>query len=203
MLRLSELLGRRVLDFEGEAVGRLVDVVTRLEPHPRAVRLRVRRHRGAVADVEWEDVATVGPAATRMRAGAKFPVATLSDQELLLERHVLDAQIVDLAGKRITRVGDVELVPDDGSLSVQGVEVGAAPLLRRLGLRFLVGHGPGSSIRWTDLRLTSERGRRVQLALIAPSTPAPASHTELVESLVPEATRKRFPLRWIRRRVPA
>jgi sporulation protein YlmC with PRC-barrel domain len=203
MLRLSELLGRRVLDFEGEAVGRLVDVVTRLEPHPRAVRLRVRRHRGAVADVEWEDVATVGPAGTRMRAGAKFTVATLSDRELLLERHVLDAQIVDLAGKRITRVGDVELVPDDGSLSVQGVEVGAAPLLRRLGLRFLVGHGSGSSIRWTDLRLTSERGRRVQLAVIAPSTPAPASHTELVESLVPEATRKRFPLRWIRRRAPA
>ncbi len=84
----------------------------------------------------------------------------MAEQELLLERHVLDAQIVDLAGKRLTRVGDVELVIDDGALTVRGVEVGLAPLLRRLGLRFLVSRAGSSSIRWTDLRLTSEGAHR-------------------------------------------
>jgi sporulation protein YlmC with PRC-barrel domain len=202
VLRLSDLLGRRVIDADGRAIGRLIDIVTRLEPHPRAVRLRIKQGRRAVIDVDWGDVADVDLAGVHVRAGTAAP-ATLADYELLLERHVLDAQIVDLAGKRLTRVADVELVLDGRVLSVQGVEVGLAPLLRRLGLRFLVGHSRSSSIRWTDLRLTSERGRRVQLAVIAPTTPTPASHPELVNSLVPEATHKRFRLHWIRRRAPA
>jgi sporulation protein YlmC with PRC-barrel domain len=202
VLRLSDLLGRRVIDADGRAIGRLIDIVTRLEPHPRAVRLRIKQGRRAGIDVDWGDVADVDLAGVHVRAGTAAP-ATLADYELLLERHVLDAQIVDLAGKRLTRVADVELVLDGRVLSVQGVEVGLAPLLRRLGLRFLVGHSRSSSIRWTDLRLTSERGRRVQLAVIAPTTPTPASHPELVNSLVPEATHKRFRLHWIRRRAPA
>ena len=111
-------------------------------------------------DVDWREIAFVGPAEVRIRSGASARPAIVAEQELLLERHVLDAQIVDLAGKRLTRVGDVELVIDDGALTVRGVEVGLAPLLRRLGLRFLVGRAGSSSIRWTDLRLTSEGAHR-------------------------------------------
>jgi sporulation protein YlmC with PRC-barrel domain len=200
VLRLSEFLGARVEDTEGVALGRLVDVVVRLEPHPRAVRLRIRRGRRRPADVDWKDVAAVDSEGARVRSGTKTASATLADHELLLERHVLDAQIVDLTGKCLTRVGDVDLLVEDGGLSVAGVEVGAAPLLRRLGLRLLIGRGESTSIRWADLRLTSERGRLVQLAVVAPATRAVVSHAELVDSLAPEARRKRFHLRWIRRR---
>ena len=98
-------------------------------------------------DVDWGDVADVNLAGVHIRTGTAAP-ATLADYELLLERHVLDAQIVDLAGKRLTRVADVELVLDGRVLSVQGVEIGLAPLLRRLGLRFLVGHARSSAIRF-------------------------------------------------------
>jgi sporulation protein YlmC with PRC-barrel domain len=198
VLRLSEFLGARVVDTEGLALGRLVDVVVRLEPHPRAVRLRIRRGRRRLADVDWKDVAAVDSEGVRIRPGTKTAPATLADHELLLERHVLDAQIVDLTGKCLTRVGDVELLVEDDSLSVAGVEVGAAPLLRRLGLRFPVGRS--ASIPWADLRLTSERGRRVQLAVVAPATTAAVSHADLVDSVAPEARRKRFHLGWIRRR---
>jgi sporulation protein YlmC with PRC-barrel domain len=200
VLRLSEFLGARVEDTEGVALGRLVDVVVRLEPHQRAVRLRIRRGRRRPADVDWKDVAAVDSEGARVRSGTKTASATLADHELLLERHVLDAQIVDLTGKCLTRVGDVDLLVEDGGLSVAGVEVGAAPLLRRLGLRLLIGRGESTSIRWADLRLTSERGRLVQLAVVAPATRAVVSHAELVDSLAPEARRKRFHLRWIRRR---
>jgi sporulation protein YlmC with PRC-barrel domain len=200
VLRLSEFLGARVVDTEGLALGRLVDVVIRLEPHPRAVRLRIRCGRRRPADVDWKDVAAVDSEGAQIRPGTKTAPAALADHELLLERHVLDAQIVDLTGKCLTRVGDVELLVEDGSLSVAGVEVGAAPLLRRLGLRFLVDRAVSASIPWADLRLTSERSRRVQLAVVAPATTAAVSHAELVDSLVPEARRKRFHLGWIRRR---
>jgi sporulation protein YlmC with PRC-barrel domain len=202
VLRLSELLGAHVVDSEGLALGHLVDIVMRLEPHPRAVRVRNRRRRRRLADIDWKDVAAVDSEGVHVRRGTKAAPARLADDELLLERHVLDAQIVDLLGKCLTRVGDVELLVEDGGLSVAGVEVGAAPLLRRLGLRFLVGRGEGTSIRWADLRLTSERGRRVQLAVVAPAMTATVSHADIVDNLAPEARRKRFHLRWIRRRAP-
>jgi sporulation protein YlmC with PRC-barrel domain len=202
VLRLSELLGRHLVDPEGLRIGRLTDVVVRLEPHPKAVRLRIRRRRRETGDVAWEDVAAVDSDGARVRAGTATAPPTLAEHELLLERHVLDAQIVDLTGKCLTRVGDVELLVEDGLLSVAGVEVGAGPLLRRLGLRFFASRSESASIPWTDLRLTSERGRRIQLAMVAPAATAAVSHAELVDSLVPGARRKRFHLRWIRRRVP-
>jgi sporulation protein YlmC with PRC-barrel domain len=202
VLRLSELLGRHFVDPDGLAIGRLTDVVVRLGPHPKAVRLRIRRRRRETGDVAWDDVAAVDSDRVRVRPGTEATPPTLADHELLLERHVLDAQIVDLTGKCLTRVGDVELLVEDGLLSVAGVEVGAGPLLRRLGLRFFASRSESASILWTDLRLTSERGRRIQLAMVAPAATAAVSHAELVDSLVPGARRKRFHLRWIRRRVP-
>jgi sporulation protein YlmC with PRC-barrel domain len=205
MLRLSEVVGNDVADAQGAAIGRLVDLVVRLEPHPQVVRLRIRLGRRRVADVAWQGVESFDAAGVRLRPEAAPKVLGLSEHELLLDRHVLDAQIVNLAGKCLTRVGDVELALRDGSLTVTGVEVGAEPLLRRLGLHFIARRASCASIRWADLHLTSERGRHIQIAAGAPATTvAPqASHAELVASLVPEASRKRFRLRWIRRRAAA
>jgi hypothetical protein len=50
-----------------------------------------------------------------------------------LREALFDRQIVDLAGRRVTRVGDVVLRADGERLEVAAVEVGAAAVLRRLG----------------------------------------------------------------------
>ncbi len=204
MFRLSESLGQEIVDTEGAAIGRLDDLVVRLEPRPRVVRLRIRLGRRRLVDVPWEDVASFEAARIRLRRLERLETAALAEHELLLERHVLDAQIVDLAGKCLTRVGDVELALLNGSLAVTGVEVGAEPLLRRLGLRFLARHAGASWIAWADLHLGSYRGRHIQIASGKPETTLapPASHAELVARLAPRARRRRFRLRWIRRRAP-
>jgi sporulation protein YlmC with PRC-barrel domain len=204
MFRLSESLGQEIADTEGAAIGRLDDLVVRLEPQARVVRLRIRLGRRRLVDVPWEDVASFDAAGIRLRRLARPETAALGEHELLLERHVLDAQIVDLAGKCLTRVGDVELALRNGSLAVTGVEVGAEPLLRRLGLSFLARHAGASSITWADLHLGSYRGRRIQIASGKPETTlAPrASHAELLARLAPRARRRRFRLHWIRRRAP-
>lgn len=54
-----------------------------------------------------------------------------------LRARVLDRQIVDVAGRRVVRVGDVDLAEVDGVLCAVALEVGVAPVLRRLGLGVL------------------------------------------------------------------
>jgi magnesium transporter len=204
MLRLSEVLGNDVADAQGAAIGHLVDLVVRLEPHPQVVRLRIQLGRRRVADVAWQGVESFDAAGVRLRPEAVPKALGLAEHELLLKRHVLDAQIVNLAGKCLTRVGDVELALRNGSLTVTGVEVGSEPLLRRLGLRFLARRAGASSIAWADLHLGSHRGRRIQIASGKPGTTLapPATHAELLSRLPPRARRRRFRLRWIRRRAP-
>jgi hypothetical protein len=51
-----------------------------------------------------------------------------------LREALFDRQIVDLQGRRVIRVGDVVLRAFGDALEVEAVEVGAAAVLRRLGL---------------------------------------------------------------------
>ncbi len=66
--------------------------------------------------------------------GASAPVAM---DELLLQKELLDKQIVDVDGRKVVRVNDVKLAPAGDNLRVIAVDVGLPGLLRRLGLRQL------------------------------------------------------------------
>ena len=162
----------------------------------------------------WADVETLDP---RPRLRTVEPAAPVR-HSLLLDRHVLDSQIVDLAGKRVRRVGDVELAEDAGRLRLVAVDVGAAALLRRLGLRRAAGRARRQPIDWRSLHVISRPAHGLQL-----DSPASAVHrlsdAELVDQLPPiharevlarrgaaaparPPRRSRFPLRLIRRRAP-
>jgi hypothetical protein len=82
----------------------------------------VRTRRGAARLTAW--------APGRITAtGAEAPAGAIWLREALFDR-----QIVDLTGRRVTRVGDVVLQGGGERLEVAAVEVGAAAVLRRLGL---------------------------------------------------------------------
>jgi hypothetical protein len=82
----------------------------------------VRTRRGDATFLSWSPEGISATAAGDM-AGATW-----------LRDALFDRQIVDLAGRRVIRVGDVVLRTDGGALEVAAVEVGAAAVLRRLGL---------------------------------------------------------------------
>jgi magnesium transporter len=164
-VHLSELVGRPVLHPDGSRAGRLVDVAVDVDgrrPRVSSLRLRARRH--AVQSVPWSDVAALSSERVVLSAGdstSNTPV----EGGLLLARDVLDAQIVDLAGRRVIRVGDVLLAPEGNELEVVGVEVGVGPVLRRLGLGRLRRRADVDSIAWGDLHLVAKPGSRLQLAV--------------------------------------
>ncbi len=57
--------------------------------------------------------------------------------ELYLVADLLDKQIVDVDGRKVVRINDIELANTGGRLRVVAADVGVAGLLRRLGLKSL------------------------------------------------------------------
>jgi len=69
-----------------------------------------------------------------------------------------------MSGRRVTRASDVVLATTAGAgLVLVGVEVGAAALLRRLGLAWLAPRRSHQIVAMDQLHLTSSRGHQVQL----------------------------------------
>lgn len=160
-LRLSACLGLPVHDAAGHPAGRLADLEAEPgERFPRVRALLVRQHR-TTRIVPWESVDRFGPAAIELRDGAELELAGAT--QLLLSRDVLDTQVVDLAGKRLARVGDIDLAIHENALRAVAVDVGLAPVARRLGLRRLAGRLHEDPIGWDDIYLASGPGHRVQL----------------------------------------
>lgn len=85
----------------------------------------VRSHRRPARLVRWS------------QAGAIATAEGAVEEAMWLRESLFDRQIVDLAGRRVNRVGDVVLRAEDGLLTVVAVEVGAAAVVRRLGLTAL------------------------------------------------------------------
>ena len=168
MLALSELIGRPVRDPSGDEPGRLRDLAVRLaEPYPLVTRLRLGRGRKRRV-VDWERISEIRPRALRLSSPLDGAVdGPLRGDEIWLAEHVLDTQVIDIAGRRLVRVGDVALERDRDALRLVGVEIGKAAVLRRLGLRGLGERAGSELVDWRDLHLTSGRGHSLQLRTTA------------------------------------
>ena len=182
VLRLSELIGSHVVDADGRSLGRLRDVGVGLgEELPPATSVHVRGDGTAGTITTRVEVEGAGALAPRpLDAGAG---------ELLLARDVLDRQIFDGGGKRLSRVADVILELDGAILRVAAVETGAAGILRRLGLRRVAARLHPALVRWGDLHLLSGPGHALQLA--APAAAVHRLDDERLAELVRRAPSRR------------
>lgn len=170
MLRLTDEIGQEVLGADGHVLGRVRDLSVGVSnPVPLVQRMLVRGRRRQTTLVPWDAIESFEHTSVQLAAGAVTePVERdrlgLANDELLLVRDVLDTQIVDIAGQRLVRVGDVLLARrEDERLTMVAVEVGAGAVVRRLGLHHLGDRLAERAVRWSDLHLTSARGHRVQL----------------------------------------
>lgn len=54
------------------------------------------------------------------------------DGDILIKRHILDKQILDVNGAKVVRVNDLKLGEGDGSICILGIDVGLNGILRRI-----------------------------------------------------------------------
>jgi magnesium transporter len=154
MLFLTSLLDQPVVGKGGEEIGRLEDVIVRIgdDLYPPIAGLVVRdqrrhffvpaRHLAAFEMKTHLSSLTVDLHPFRRRDG-----------EVLLRKDVLDHQLIDITGRRIVRVNDVQLALVEGLYRVIGVDISPQALLRRLGPRAWAHKIVGRQvIGWADVQ---------------------------------------------------
>jgi magnesium transporter len=200
MIALSELLGAQVLEASGGLCGRVREVaLTPADDRARVSTLIVRTKRGDRL-LPFSDVSSLN-GGVRASSGADNWPQPQADGLFLLERDLLDQQIIDVHGRKVVRVNDVDLHPETGNghiqLKIGSVDVGARGAVRRLlkgivpmsALRILLERIPPRLIPWEFVDLIeTDPARRVKLRIFHErlATLHPADIADIVEELAPD-----------------
>ncbi|HSG39135.1 MAG TPA: CBS domain-containing protein [Thermoanaerobaculia bacterium] len=154
MLFLTSIVDRPVEGKTGELIGKIDDLIVRIgeDRYPPIAGLVVKDGRRRFF-VPASHLQTLNGAARLASSTVDLQTFTRRAGEVLLRRDVLDHQLIDIEGRRIVRVNDVQLTPVEGIYRVVGVDISPQALLRRLGPRALAGRIVGRQvIDWTDVQ---------------------------------------------------
>ncbi|MGI8919370.1 MAG: magnesium transporter MgtE N-terminal domain-containing protein [Pyrinomonadaceae bacterium] len=166
MLYLSQVLGRPIRDLEGESVATVKDVITRLgeDDHPQITGIVARYRRRDFFVSRWR-ITEISEAGVRLNSDVlNLQPFERREGEVLLARNVLDKQLIDVDGKRVVRVNDVQLIEVAGAWRVTGADVSLQGLWRRLSPAGFMGtRKPVEVIDWSDVGYLATDEATVQL----------------------------------------
>ncbi len=202
MLYVSQILNKRIFDARNEPIAVIKDVVVRYgrQEHPPVIGL-VARYRRRNFFMPRRDIEELGLLGAKMRSAIlDLSPFVRRDGEVLLARDVLDNQLIDVDGKRVVRVNDVQLIEVGNFWRVTGADVSLQGFVRRLMPQGFFGSDrPVEVIDWADVgylatdtttvtvQLKSSKDKLsrlhpVEIAQLA-ETLSPIHRTEVVESL--------------------
>lgn len=185
---VSELIGKPVLDRLQESLGRVKDIVITLgETFPRVTGLLISLDSDQAEEklVLIAEIDMIGRQFVSTRAIAqRVPLTSLRDGEVLLQRDVIDKQVVDLDGARILRVNDLKLAKVDQDVRLIAADVGLRGLFRRLKLEAPVGwlfalfkkNIPDQLIGWDHVQHLSDGKITVPTKALGDLHPADVAH---------------------------
>jgi sporulation protein YlmC with PRC-barrel domain/CBS domain-containing protein len=200
VVALSELLGASVRDATGAVRGRVREIAVAPQDHPTRIAFLIVKTADGERALAPDAITSAGAS---VRAGtdvSQWDRFAPSDGLLLLKRDLLDQQIIDIHGRKVVRVNDVELestpINSHLLLNILAVDVGARGAIRRLSkgvvpsftLRALLEKIPPRVIPWqfVDL-LETDPARRVKLKIAYEGLASlhPADIADIVENLAP------------------
>ncbi len=162
---VSKILGKRVVDADGEQLGKIIELFAVKQPrmpHPQITAIETK-HRSRRTLIPIEDVAALmAPVVPLLKKSREIKHYKPARHDIYLVRDILDKQIIDTDGVRVVRVNDLELVRANGNVYIANVDISGAGLMRRLGLPHRLPRGgknrnkntPGF-ISWDNVELIS------------------------------------------------
>jgi magnesium transporter len=166
MLYLSQVLGRPIRDLEGLRVATIKDIIVRLgdDDHPPVTGLVARYRRRDFFLSRWR-ITELKERGARLNSDILDLRPFLRrENEVLLARDVLDKQLIDVDGKRVVRINDVQIIQAADDWRVTGADVSLQGLWRRLAPAGFVGtRKPIEVIDWADVGYLATDAATVQL----------------------------------------
>src|SRR6202167_3495463 len=204
-LPLSELLGATVYDASGAAAGRVREVTLAPQEDRDRIASFIVKTKSGNRVLPYSAVSTIDADIHTSTNPADWPAANGAEGLFLLERDLLDQQVIGIDGRKFVRVNDVDLqidaTPDAGRshaiLRIQSVDIGVRGAIRRLlrglapraALHVLLERIPPRTIPWSFVDLIeTDPARRVKLKLSHEglATLHPADIADIVEDLAPD-----------------
>lgn len=144
MFYFSQLINRPVWDGFGNRVGILKDILIDATERkmPPVVALALKKNASGLSLIPSKQIASLWPGITFKIGAERMKPYSPTGHELPLLDRVLDQQIVDIEGKRLVRVNDLQLARAGEQFVLTGVDVSGLGLLRRMGLE-KIGRGIG------------------------------------------------------------
>jgi len=198
---LSDLLGLPVYDASGAASGRVREVALAPQEDRSRVSLLIVKTPTGNRVVPLTAVSAINGGVRASTAASEWTAADGSEGLFLLSRDLLDQQVIDVHGRKVVRVNDVDFYHDNAQnrsiLRVGGVDVGARGAVRRLlkgvvpaaVLRALLLRIPPRDIPWDFIDLIeTDPARRVKLKISHERLAKlhPADIADIVEDLAPD-----------------
>ncbi|HLY30314.1 MAG TPA: hypothetical protein VKQ36_04755, partial [Ktedonobacterales bacterium] len=118
--------------------------------------------------IPWDKVASLDTSGAQLRSPAvNLRAFERRPGELVLREGLFDRQVVDVEGRRVVRINDLDLALVDGAYRLVGVDVGPGAILRRL-----VGPRLGERVSLLVRREVGTRAQLIDWAQVAPVTDA-------------------------------
>lgn len=187
ILHLSTLIGSPLRDSAGERLGRVEDVIVRLDgvDYPPITGLLVKVA-GRTSYLGADGVSEMDSSgATLRRTKLDLRHFERRQGEVLLRRDVLDRQLINVEGARLVRANEIELANVAGLWRVVGVDTGPRGGFRRLLPRPLGERiATGEFLDWASVEPFVGHVPTVRLRIPHPKLPKlhPAQIADLVEA---------------------
>jgi CBS domain-containing protein/sporulation protein YlmC with PRC-barrel domain len=198
---LSELLGAVVYDPSGARCGRVRELALAPQEDRARIAVFIVKTKSGDRMVPYSAVQSINGGVKTTTASGEWQPRDAGEGFLLLERDLLDQQVIDVFGRKVVRVNDVDLHQENDDqntiLKVGSVDVGARGAVRRLlrgvvpyiALRTLLRQIPPRTIPWDFVDLIeTDPARRVRLKISNERLASlhPADIADIVEELAPD-----------------
>lgn len=200
-ISLSELLGSLVYDSTGAVRGRVREVVLAPQEDRTKISSLIVKTSSGNRLLPLAAVSNINGGVRATTTVGDWISADGAEGLLLLSRDLLDQQVIDVHGRKVVRVNDVdfhqEIALGRQQLKVGGVDVGARGAIRRLlkgmvpatALRILLQRVPPREIPWDFVDIIeTDAARRVKLKISHEKLAKlhPADLADIIEDLAPD-----------------
>ena len=193
---LSRVIGNKIFQSnETTSIGKLLDLIVDLDSvRPKVIAAKIKDQQRQIRLIDFSKF-------TISKKGEQYLVQCESlldtdmgkENTLMLVKHVLDKQIVDMDGRKVVRVNDLRLAVLSGNTYTVAVDVGFEGFLRRLGvakplkqiLKPIGVNIPSNLLLWDEIEAVdfTNRGLKLSKAYTKLQTMHPSDLADVMEDL--------------------